>query len=404
MKKQRISIYVQLLVCSIVIFAYLWLQPEANLSADDNVPGAGGDIAEIYRRVSPSVVSIEVEIGLFDSAGGAGFVIDEDGHIVTNAHVVEDAIAVTVAFHDGSEVPAELVGIATRGDIAVIKVDPARHRLKPITFGDSDALVVGQSVLAIGSPYGLEATLTTGIISGLNRSVANDDGTMIEGAIQTDAALTYGNSGGPLVNLGGEVIGVNTAGYRGTALGFAIPSNTVRRLLENLFAAAATATVHRATEDASWATRNAVFMATHEAWQATLAARRVTWEVAEATATAVSASPPTLTPLPTLDATELARLIASPVPQATPPELCRAVVLGQNGINLRWRPKRSSELVARIPPATIVPILQQQREEGTVNGPIWFYVRVRIVDSDLTGWIRNDTVTPITGSECPVLS
>ncbi len=179
--------------------------------------------ADIYRDVSPSVVSIEVEISRFDTAGGAGFVIDENGHIATNAHVVEDAVALTVVFHDGSEDSAQLIGIDTSVDLAVIKVDAAPHRLKPVTFGDSDDLVVGQRVVAIGNPYGLEATLTTGIISGLNRSLENNDGTTMESAIQTDAMLAPGNSGGPLLNQAGEVIGVNTAGYRGTALGFAIP-------------------------------------------------------------------------------------------------------------------------------------------------------------------------------------
>ncbi len=192
--------------------------------------------AEIYRDVSPSVVSIEVEISWSDTAGGAGFVIDDDGHIVTNAHVVEDARALTIIFHDGYEVPAALIGIDTRVDLAVIKVDVARQRLKPVTFGDSDALVVGESVVAIGSPHGLDATLTRGIISGLNRRLEFDDGATMQGAIQTDAALAPGNSGGPLLNQAGEVIGVNTAGYRGTALGFAIPSNTARHIAEELTA------------------------------------------------------------------------------------------------------------------------------------------------------------------------
>lgn len=190
--------------------------------------------AEIYRNVSPSVVSIEVEISRFDTAGGAGFVIDQDGHILTNAHVVEGARTLTVVFHDGYEAPARLIGVDTRVDLAVIKVDIARHRLKPVTFGDSDALVVGQSVVAIGSPHGLDATLTRGIVSGLNRSLEFDDGRTIEGAIQTDAALAPGNSGGPLLNQAGEVIGVNTAGYRGTALGFAVPSNTARQVAERM--------------------------------------------------------------------------------------------------------------------------------------------------------------------------
>ena len=190
--------------------------------------------AEIYRDVSPSVVSITVEISWSDTAGGAGFVIDGDGHILTNAHVVEEARALTVIFHDGYETSAHIIGMDTRVDLAVIKVDVARRRRKPVAFGDSDALVVGEAVVAIGSPHGLDATLTRGIISGLNRRLEFDDGTVMEDAIQTDAALAPGNSGGPLLNQAGEVIGVNTAGYRGTALGFSIPSNTVRRVSDEL--------------------------------------------------------------------------------------------------------------------------------------------------------------------------
>lgn len=193
--------------------------------------------AEIYRDVSPSVVSIAVEISWSDTVGGAGFVIDNDGHILTNAHVLEEARALTVLFHDGYEASAHIVGMDTRVDLAVIKVDTARHRLKPVTFGDSNSLVVGEAVVAIGNPHGLDATLTRGIISGLNRSLEFDDGTTMQGAIQTDAALAPGNSGGPLLNQAGEVIGVNTAGYRGTALGFAIPSNTILRIIDNMILA-----------------------------------------------------------------------------------------------------------------------------------------------------------------------
>ena len=192
--------------------------------------------AEIYRDVSPSVVSIAVEISGADTAGGAGFVIDDDGHILTNAHVVEEARALTVIFHDGYEASAHIIGMDTRVDLAVIKVDVARRRRKPVAFGDSDALVVGEAVVAIGSPHGLDATLTRGIISGLNRRLEFDDGTVMEDAIQTDAALAPGNSGGPLLNQAGEVIGVNTAGYRGTALGFAIPSNLARNVIDRLIA------------------------------------------------------------------------------------------------------------------------------------------------------------------------
>ncbi len=224
----------------IIALANLLLQPKASVSAADDSPRPSLDIAEVYRRVSPSVVSIEVEIGLFDDASGTGFVVDEHGHIVTNAHVVEDALDITVVFHDGAKASAVLIDMDTFLDAAVLKVNTAASRLKPVIFGDSDDLAIGQSVLAIGNPFGLEATLTTGIISGLKRELVFDDGSILEGMIQTDAAIAPGSSGGPLLNLLGEVIGVNSAGYGGrfggTNFGFAIPSNTVRRIAEDMIA------------------------------------------------------------------------------------------------------------------------------------------------------------------------
>ena len=238
LKRQRVFICIPLLVCTIIAVAYLWLPAESSVLADDDAPRGALDIAEIYRRVSPSVVSIEVEIDLFDVASGTGFVVDRNGHIVTNAHVIEDALAMIVVFHDGSEASAELIGIDALVDIAVIKVNASPHRLKPVTYGSSEDLAVGQAVLAIGNPFGLEGTLTTGIISGLHRSISLGDGSTIEGAIQTDAALGRGNSGGPLINQAGEVIGVNTAAYTGLSgssnFGFAIPSNLVKRISENM--------------------------------------------------------------------------------------------------------------------------------------------------------------------------
>lgn len=238
--------------------------------------------AEIYRDVSPSVVSIAVEISRDEIAGGAGFVIDQDGHILTNAHVIEDGRALTALFHDGYEASARLIGMDSRVDLAVIKVDVARHRLRPVIFGDSDALVVGQAVVAIGSPHGLDATLTRGIISGLNRKLEFDDGTAMDGAIQTDAMLAPGNSGGPLLNQAGEVIGVNTAGYRGTALGFAIPSNVARRVSNNIVASAVLAAHEVATKKAA--------LAITETWQATIEAKvaYATYEVADETYEAAS--------------------------------------------------------------------------------------------------------------------
>ena len=235
---QRVFIGIALLVCTMIAVAYSWFPPESRILADDDAPRGAVDLAEIYRRLSPSVVSIDVEIDLFDVASGTGFVVDKNGHIVTNAHVVEDALDILVVFHGGAEASAELIGIDTLVDIAVIKVDVEPHRLKPVTYGNSNDLAVGQSVLAIGNPFGLEGTLTTGIISGLERDITFQDGSTIEGAIQTDAALGRGNSGGPLINLAGEVIGVNTAGYTGLSgssnFGFAIPSNLVQRISENI--------------------------------------------------------------------------------------------------------------------------------------------------------------------------
>ncbi len=231
---QRVFIGIALLVCTMIAVAYSWFPPESRILADDDAPRGAVDLAEIYRRLSPSVVSIDVEIDLFDVASGTGFVVDKNGHIVTNAHVVEDALDILVVFHGGAEASAELIGIDTLVDIAVIKVDVEPHRLKPVTYGNSNDLAVGQAVLAIGNPFGLEGTLTTGIISGLERDITFQDGSAIEGAIQTDAALGRGNSGGPLINLAGEVIGVNTAGYRSSNFGFAIPSNLVQRISENI--------------------------------------------------------------------------------------------------------------------------------------------------------------------------
>ena len=240
LKSLRLFICFRQLVCTFVVLTCLWLQPEAIVLADDNIPRADVDIAEIYRRVRPSVVLIEARISRFEHASGAGFVIDDRGHIITNAHVIEDALNMIAVFHDESEALAELIGIDTLVDIAVIKVNVEQHFLKPVDFGDSHDLAVGQSVLAIGNPFGLEGTLTTGIISGLDRNISFKDGSTIEAAIQTDAALGRGNSGGPLLNHAGEVIGVNTAGYTGASgssnFGFAIPSDLVQRTSENMIA------------------------------------------------------------------------------------------------------------------------------------------------------------------------
>ncbi|MFI6427296.1 trypsin-like peptidase domain-containing protein [Promicromonospora sp. NPDC050880] len=204
-----------------------------------------GSVAAIAAAALPSVVSIEVraEQGV---ATGSGMILKAEGYILTNNHVVAEAASgadVTVTFADGHEQPAELVGTTPDYDLAVIRVDETG--LTPLVLGDSDDVVVGDSVLAVGSPLGLEATVTTGIVSALHRPVKAGEAAEAAfiDAIQTDAAINPGNSGGPLVNTAGEVIGINSAIAQGPGtaaatgnigLGFAIPSNQARHTAEQL--------------------------------------------------------------------------------------------------------------------------------------------------------------------------
>jgi S1-C subfamily serine protease len=171
---------------------------------------------------------------------GSGFIINEGGEIVTNNHVVSGARNVTVTLSDKKQYPATVVGIDRRVDLAILQIH-ADRKLPFVHLGDSDNLVVGQKVLAIGNPFGLEGTLTTGIVSSLDRSLENEDGTPLEGLIQTDAAINPGNSGGPLLDSHGNVIGINTAifgsqtssGEAGSiGIGFAMPINRAKEKLE----------------------------------------------------------------------------------------------------------------------------------------------------------------------------
>lgn len=180
--------------------------------------------AQVYKRVAPSVVSLDLIV-----ATGTGFLTDADGHIVTNAHVMGLIDTAIIVFADGFSTVGEVIGLDASQDLAVLKLREIPQGIQPVVWGDSDALVIGQPVMAIGNPLGLDASLTRGIISGLNRQV---DG--MDGAIQTDAGIAPGSSGGPLLNQDGEVIGVTTAGYRGTALGFAIPSNDARPAVQRI--------------------------------------------------------------------------------------------------------------------------------------------------------------------------
>ena len=199
---------------------------------------------DIYRSVSPSVAYIfsrrggEVMGG--GSGAGSGFVWDRAGHIVTNNHVVEGADQVGVVFGQGNPIPARVVGRAPWADLAVLELRELPPDLVPITIGSSSDLVVGQSVLAIGNPFGLQRTLTQGIISALDRRLPTLGGREIAGVIQTDAAINPGNSGGPLVDSAGRLIGVNTAiiapsgSFAG--VGFAVPVDIVNRIVPQLIA------------------------------------------------------------------------------------------------------------------------------------------------------------------------
>ena len=202
--------------------------------------------AQIYSNTHKSVVEITVGSVQVDPFGGeqqqrgqgSGFVIDSDGHIVTNDHVVEGADSVSVRFWNGDTYKAKVVGTDASTDLAVIKVDAPDSVLHPLTVGDSSEVQVGNTVFALGSPLGLEDSFTSGIVSALHRQIEAHNGFSINDSIQTDAAINHGNSGGPLLNSSGEVIGVNAqiAGNTGAniGIGFAIPSNTVKSIAAEL--------------------------------------------------------------------------------------------------------------------------------------------------------------------------
>src|SRR5438046_1291541 len=178
---------------------------------------------------------------------GSGFIIDPRGYILTNYHVVEGAQSIEVVLGDQSRHAAKYIGADQRNDVALIKIDPKGKQLAALKLGDSNALQVGQKVLAIGNPFGFQSTLTTGVISALGRTVQTSQTAFIDEAIQTDAAINRGNSGGPLIDTHGDVIGINTAIYTpsGTTagIGFAIPINTAKNIANDLITSGR---VHRA--------------------------------------------------------------------------------------------------------------------------------------------------------------
>jgi 2-alkenal reductase len=203
-------------------------------------------LIELYHRVNPAVVHIRIfGVGDFSLGSGSGFLVDDQGHIVTNNHVVAGAEEIEIVFWDATRVRAELIGFDQDADLAVLEVDPIPAGVHPLELADSTSVQVGQRVIAIGNPFGLQGTMTEGIISGLGRRLESQredaEGTgrfSNPDIIQTDAAINPGNSGGPLLNLNGQVIGINTAirSLSGTnsGIGFASPVNTVRKLLPHL--------------------------------------------------------------------------------------------------------------------------------------------------------------------------
>jgi S1-C subfamily serine protease len=199
----------------------------------------------VYAAANRSVVNITTaaeSVGLFgeetSSGTGSGFVIDRQGHILTNYHVIEGAQSVQVKLYDGSTHDGQVIGEDASNDVAVVQIHIPSDKLAPLKLGDSSKLLVGQKILALGNPFGLERTLTTGIISSLDRTLRAKNGRMIKGIIQTDAAINPGNSGGPLLNTRGEVIGMNTAILsevgQSAGISFAVPINAITRILKQL--------------------------------------------------------------------------------------------------------------------------------------------------------------------------
>ena len=222
-----------------------FIQPHAIHAAVAFTPDEEINI-RVYRAASPAVVNITTIAMAYDfflnpvpkEGTGSGAILDRSGHILTNFHVIDGARRLEVTLADGSKWPARPVGTDPSNDLAVIKIDAPVEKLTVIPLGDSSKLLVGQKVLVIGNPFGLDRTLTVGIVSSLGRLIRADNGRLIRDIIQTDAAINPGNSGGPVLNSSGEVIGVSTAIFSpsggSVGVGFAVPINTAKRIIPEL--------------------------------------------------------------------------------------------------------------------------------------------------------------------------
>jgi len=256
---RRLRWFTWVVVLIFVVWQFLpWIERYlVGLTAEPRTVVARGELAgderatiEIFARTSPSVVYISTSQRVLDywtrnsisvpTGTGSGFIWDELGHVVTNEHVIEGASEAVVRLNDGRSYPAVLVGSSPAHDLAVLKINVAFDSPPPVPLGTSRDLKVGQKVFAIGNPFGLDHTLTSGLVSALDRSLSGDDGTTIEHLIQTDAAINPGNSGGPLLDSAGHLIGINTAIYSPSGayagIGFAVPVDTVNRVIPELIA------------------------------------------------------------------------------------------------------------------------------------------------------------------------
>ncbi len=257
--KTFVAMALGIILGAAMLFSYMQLQPVAKASVETKVEqvsqpstsrfaGAGSDqpVVAVYQKVSPAVVyitsigqSVPHSFGNVPTQGtGSGFIIDNQGHILTNNHVVAGADRLEVTLSDQTTVPATVVGRDPSDDLAVIKIDVPSEKLTVAPLGDSDKLQVGELAIAIGNPFGLDHTVTAGVISSLGRNYPSENGRTIANMIQTDAAINPGNSGGPLLNAQGEVIGINSAIESpvsgSVGIGFAVPINTAKQSLPQM--------------------------------------------------------------------------------------------------------------------------------------------------------------------------